>query len=181
MSENHLLKHETLNLKIDSISLLMILFHMLILFYSVSNIHEHTRISSDFLALSFWWPAIRKPHSENVRSKQALPGDVQPAVPVAYISVVVASRSQKHHMEQWRMNPDILLWLCADSAALEWTADTDGTVCCWTDILLARNLNCCNNTVEWILAEASILSWDWGPDHQRWSLRAQPGVVLGWV
>ena len=46
MSKPPLLKHETLNLKIDSISLLMRLFHMLILFYSVSSIHVFQVTSS---------------------------------------------------------------------------------------------------------------------------------------
>ena len=100
-------------------------------------------------------------------------------------SVVVRNwLKQSHHL--WTVDVQCNCCCCRVHAehytALQsWQADTDSTVCCWTDILLARNLNCCNNTVEWILAEASILSWDWGPDHQRWSLRAQPGVVLGWV
>ena len=172
MSENHLLKHETLNLKIDSISLLMILFHMLILFYSVSNIHEHTRISSDFLALLFWRPAIRKPHRECTLKAGAARRCSASGASCLYTCCRCFQKSKASpgtvKDESWYFARCWLLWLCADSAALEWTADTDSTVCCWTDILLARNLNCCNNTVEWILAEASILSWDGG-----WTIRGE--------
>lgn len=99
------------------------------------------------------------PHNENMRSTYACEAGAARRSSASGASCLYVCRRcfQKSKAttgtvkdESWISDRYWLIWLCADSTAPEWTVDTDRAACCWVDILLARNLNLCNNTVEWI-------------------------------